>query len=67
VLQSSFLPPPFGFALFFLKGSAPPEVNMLQIYHGVAPLVPLQLLVIGALLLMPWIAIWLPGTAPGFR
>lgn len=67
VLQTSFLTPPFGFALFFLKGSAPPEINMLQIYRGVAPLVLLQLLVIGAVLLMPWIAIWLPSTALGFR
>ena len=67
VLQTSFLTPPFGFALFFLKGSAPPEIDMLQIYRGVAPLVLLQLLVIGAVLLMPEIAIWLPSTALGFR
>lgn len=67
VLQTSFLTPPFGFALFFLKGSAPPEINILQIYRGVAPLVALQLMVIGSVLLMPEIATWLPSAALGFR
>lgn len=67
VLQTSFLTPPFGFALFFLKGSAPPEINMLHIYRGVVPLVLLQLVVIGAVLLMPGIATWLPSEALGFR
>ena len=67
VLQTSFLTPPFGFALFFLKGSAPPEINMLHIYRGVVPLVLLQLMVIGAVLLMPGIATWLPSEVLGFR
>jgi TRAP-type mannitol/chloroaromatic compound transport system permease large subunit len=43
VLQTSFLTPPFGFALFFLRGSAPPQVKMSDIYRGVAPIV-IQLL-----------------------
>jgi TRAP-type mannitol/chloroaromatic compound transport system permease large subunit len=60
VLQTSFLTPPFGFALFFLKGSAPPEIDMLTIYRGVVPLVLLQLTVIGLVLAVPTIAIWLP-------
>lgn len=60
VLQTSFLTPPFGFALFFLKGSAPPQINMLEIYRGVIPLVLLQLATIGMVLAMPQIVTWLP-------
>jgi len=67
VLQTSFLTPPFGFALFFLKGSAPPEISMIQIYRGAAPLVMLQLIVITLVLFVPDIAIWLPSNALGFR
>lgn len=67
VLQTSFLTPPFGFALFFLKGSAPPQIDMLQIYRGVVPLVLLQLLTIGLVLAMPAIATWLPTEALGLR
>ncbi len=60
VLQTSFLTPPVGWALFFLKGVAPPEVTSGDIYIGVAPFVGLQ--VIGLLLLFnyPEIATWLP-------
>lgn len=60
VLQTSFLTPPFGFALFFLKGSAPPEIRMTEIYRGVAPLVAIQLAMIAAVLLFPAIATSLP-------
>jgi len=62
VLQTSFLTPPFGFALFFLKGAAPPGVGMASIYRGVAPLVVIQVAMIGAILIFPAIAIWLPST-----
>ncbi|MDH3666590.1 MAG: TRAP transporter large permease subunit [Paracoccaceae bacterium] len=65
VLQTSFLTPPFGFALFFLKGSAPPQIDMLQIYRGVVPLVLLQLLTIAFVLAMPTIATWLPAQTLG--
>ena len=59
-LQTSFLTPPVGWALFFLKGVAPPEITSRDIYFGVAPFVGLQ--VIGLLLLFnyPEIATWLP-------
>lgn len=67
VLQTSFLTPPFGFALFFLKGAAPPQIEMLHIYRGVAPLVALQLVVIGAVLSIPEIATWLPREALGLQ
>jgi TRAP-type mannitol/chloroaromatic compound transport system permease large subunit len=61
VLQTSFLTPPFGFALFFLRGAAPPSVRMADIYRGVVPLVGIQLVVLAIMLAMPWLATWLPG------
>jgi tripartite ATP-independent transporter DctM subunit len=63
VLQTSFLTPPFGFALFFLRGSAPPGVRMADIYRGIVPIVLIQLLVIAVVLTLPWLAISLPRLA----
>lgn len=65
VLQTSFLTPPFGFALFFLKGSAPPEIRMAAIYRGVLPLVAIQLLAIGLIIALPVIVTWLPAVLLG--
>jgi TRAP-type mannitol/chloroaromatic compound transport system permease large subunit len=59
-LQTSFLTPPFGFALFYLRGVAPPEVTTMQIYKGVAPFVLIQLVGLGLLALFPGLATWLP-------
>jgi TRAP-type mannitol/chloroaromatic compound transport system permease large subunit len=59
-LQTSFLTPPFGFALFYLRGVAPPEVTTLQIYRGVVPFVTMQLLMLVVLALFPAMATWLP-------
>jgi TRAP-type mannitol/chloroaromatic compound transport system permease large subunit len=59
-LQSSFLTPPFGWALFYLKGVAPPEVNIKDIYKGVVPFICLQLLALGLVFMFPSIALWLP-------
>lgn len=59
-LQTSFLTPPFGFALFYLRGVAPPEVSTGMIYRGVLPFVGLQILAIGLLFAWPDIATWLP-------
>jgi tripartite ATP-independent transporter DctM subunit len=59
-LQTSFLTPPFGFALFYLRGVAPPEVTTLQIYRGVVPFVTMQLLMLVILALFPAMATWLP-------
>ena len=59
-LQSSFLTPPFGWALLYLKGVAPPEVNIKDIYKGVVPFIGLQLLTLGLVFLFPQIALWLP-------
>ncbi len=60
VLQTSFLTPPVGWALFFLKGVAPPEVSTRDIYVGVTPFVVLQLIALVALFNFPQIATWLP-------
>ncbi len=52
-LQSSFLTPPFGFSLFYLKGVAPPEVRTVDIYRGVVPFILIQVAVVISLLLFP--------------
>jgi len=59
-LQTSFLTPPFGFALFYMKGVAPPEVRIQQIYKGIIPFVLLQLTGLGLVMAFPDIALWLP-------
>ena len=59
-LQTSFLTPPFGFALFYMKGVAPPEVRIQQIYKGIIPFVLLQLIGLGLIMAFPDIALWLP-------
>ncbi len=64
-LQTSFLTPPFGFALFYLRGVAPPELKTGQIYRGVLPFIVIQLLVLVALALWPGLATWLPGVIYG--
>ena len=60
-LQTSFLTPPFGWALFFLKGVAPPGVTTGDIYRGVVPFVLLQMIGIAIVFLMPQTATWLPA------
>lgn len=52
-LQTSFLTPPFGFSLFYLKGVAPPEVRTTDIYSGVMPFITLQIIVLGILVVFP--------------
>lgn len=59
-LQTSFLTPPFGFALFYLRGIAPPSVSTLQIYRGVIPFIGIQLLALALIALWPALATWLP-------
>ncbi|HVQ74554.1 MAG TPA: TRAP transporter large permease subunit [Candidatus Binatia bacterium] len=60
-LQTSFLTPPFGFALFYLKGLAPPEVKIQSIYRGIIPFVILQLICLGLVIAFPALSLWLPG------
>jgi len=62
-LQTSFLTPPVGFALFYLKGVCPPEVKLSHIYLGVIPFVLLQLTGLTLLFLFPTLATWLPAVA----
>jgi len=52
-LQTSFLTPPFGFSLFYLKGVAPPSVSTMQIYRGVIPFIMIQIIVLGILAFYP--------------
>ena len=59
-LQTSFLTPPFGWALFFLKGVAPPGVTTGDIYRGVLPFIGLQLLAVAVVFVLPDLATWLP-------
>ncbi|MCU0893074.1 MAG: TRAP transporter large permease subunit [Rhodospirillales bacterium] len=59
-LQTSFLTPPFGFALFFLRGVAPPEVKTTEIYRGIIPFVVIQLVVLALVGAWPALATWLP-------
>lgn len=59
-LQSSFLTPPFGWALFYLKGVAPPEVSIKDIYKGVLPFLAMQGVTLLLLFFYPQIALWLP-------
>ena len=59
-LQTSFLTPPFGFALFYLRGVAPPEIKTGDIYRGVVPYVFIQLIGLGVLVAVPTLVTWLP-------
>lgn len=64
-LQTSFLTPPVGFALFYLKGVCPPNVKLTDIYKGVIPFIILQLLALLLLVFMPQLVLWLPAVAYG--
>jgi TRAP-type mannitol/chloroaromatic compound transport system permease large subunit len=64
-LQTSFLTPPFGFALFYLRGVAPPEVRTIDIYKGVLPFVLIQIAMLVVLWYAPGLATWLPGVVYG--
>ncbi|MBL4631732.1 MAG: TRAP transporter large permease subunit [Paraglaciecola sp.] len=60
-LQTSFLTPPFGFALFYLRGVAPPEVKTSDIYRGVIPFIIIQLILLACLAMWPNLVTWLPS------
>jgi len=62
-LQTSFLTPPFGFTLFYMKGTVPPEITMAHIYRGIVPFVLLQLAGLTLVLAFPQLALWLPRAA----
>jgi tripartite ATP-independent transporter DctM subunit len=60
-LQTSFLTPPVGFSLFYLKGVAPKEITIIDIYKGVIPFVLLQVLAVLIVFMLPELVLWLPG------
>ncbi len=60
-LQTSFLTPPFGFSLFYLKAVAPPTLPIQVIYRGIVPFVILQLIALTLVMLFPQIALWMPN------
>lgn len=62
-LQTSFLTPPVGFALFYLKGVTPPEISMKNIYQGVVPFIILQVLALILIFIFPALVLWLPSMA----
>jgi len=61
-LQTSFLTPPFGFSLFYLKGVAPPEIKTHHLYRGIAPFIVIQAIVLATIVLFPEVVTWLPNT-----
>ncbi len=62
-LQTSFLTPPFGFALFFMKGAVPPAVTMVDLYRGAVPFVLLQILALVICIAFPEVVLWMPRSA----
>lgn len=64
-LQTSFLTPPFGFSLFYLRGVAPPSVRTIDLYKGVIPFVAIQLVMLVVLWFSPTLATWLPDVLYG--
>jgi tripartite ATP-independent transporter DctM subunit len=65
-MQMSFLSPPFGYALYYLKSVAPPEVQMSTIFKSSAPFMVLQAIGLFIAIAFPWLCIWLPRTVYGF-
>ncbi len=66
-LQTSFLTPPFGFSLFYLKAVAPPSIQMSQIYRGIIPFVVVQVIVLGLIMAFPQLTSWLPDLMQEMR
>ncbi|MGF1770238.1 TRAP transporter large permease subunit [Enterovibrio makurazakiensis] len=64
-LQTSFLTPPFGFSLFYLRGVAPDSISTMDIYRGVLPFILIQLVMLGLLAYWPTLATWLPDIVYG--
>jgi len=62
-LQTSFMTPPFGATLFYLKGTAPPGISMSDIYRGMYPFVALQIIGLMLCIYFPSIVLWLPKVA----
>jgi len=63
-MQASFLTPPFGFSLFYLRGAAPAGITTAHIYRGIIPFVVIQLLMLALIVGFPELVLWLPGLSP---
>jgi TRAP-type mannitol/chloroaromatic compound transport system permease large subunit len=66
-LQASFLTPPFGFALFYLKGVSPPSIKTHHVYRGVVPFIAIQLVMVLVIALFPALVTYLPEVARALR
>jgi tripartite ATP-independent transporter DctM subunit len=66
-VQMDYLTPPFGFTLFYMKGVAPPEVSMGDIYRSIVPFIIMQLAVVLFIIFFPDVVLWLPDTVFGLR
>ena len=64
-MQMAFLTPPFGFCLFYMRGIAPPEVTMGDIYRSILPFIPLQLTCVLLVMFFPQLVLWLPDLVFG--
>jgi len=64
-LQTSFLTPPVGFSLFYLKGVVPPQIKTTDIYKGVIPFIMIQLLAVTMVFYWKDLVLWLPGVRYG--
>ena len=67
VLQTSYLTPPMAPSIFYLRGIAPPEITLRDMYRGVVPFIVLQVLTLGLVVAFPALALWLPAQLLGFR
>jgi len=61
MIQTSYLTPPMAPAIFYLRGISPPEMRLVDMYRGVVPFIVLHLVVLAAVLSMPWLSLWLPS------
>ena len=66
-LQTSFLTPPFGFAIFYLKSVIPHDIETFDIYKGVIPFILIQLITIILIIIVPEITTWLPQKIFGYK
>jgi TRAP-type mannitol/chloroaromatic compound transport system permease large subunit len=64
-MQMSFLSPPFGYALFYIRGVAPPEITMGMIFRAALPFLALQALGLFLVVVFPWLITWLPNEVYG--
>jgi tripartite ATP-independent transporter DctM subunit len=61
MIQTSYLTPPMAPAIFYLRGISPPEIRLVDMYRGVIPFITLHMVVLAAVLALPWLSLWLPS------